>query len=153
MNYRPAIRSPSVTKLKIRLGDYLALSRYEQALHIVELLDQDTGSGLRNGINRFQVLLEGLGLKLELEEPQKKVLFEFQMVRNNLAHRNGVVDRRLLESCPWLGVKLGQSVKVSRRMLNTYSDVAGATLLNLLYSTGDIYGINLRRGTAPKSNT
>jgi hypothetical protein len=141
---RQAMRSASVARLKVRLGDYLALSRNEQALHIIELLDQDTGSGLRQGINRFQGLLKGLGLEFELDDAQQKTLFEFQMIRNNLAHRNGLVDQRLRQACPWLGLKLGQPVKVSRRMLIAYSDVGGTMLLNLLYCAGDTYGLDLR---------
>jgi hypothetical protein len=115
--HRPAIRSPSVAKLKVRLGDYVTLSRHEQALHIVEILDQEIGSGLRNGINRFEGLLDGLGLKFNLNEESKKNLFEFQMIRNNLAHRNGLVDQKLWQACPWIGLKIGQPVKVSRKII------------------------------------
>jgi hypothetical protein len=144
VSYPPALRSPSVAKLRVRLGDYVSLSRYEQALHIVELLDQDTASGLRSGVNRFRGLLDGFDLKIEIDDDQQKHLFEFQMVRNNLAHRNGVVDQRLRQACPWMDLKLGETLKVSRSMLYSYAGVGGAILLSLLYSAGDIHGIDLR---------
>lgn len=150
VSHRPAIRSLAVAKLKVRLGDYISLSRYEQALHIVELLDQDTVS--RSGINRFQALLEGFELRFELDEGQQKSLFEFQMVRNNLAHRNGLVDQRLRQSCPWLGLKLGEPLRVSRTMLYYYSGVGGAMLLSLLYCVGDIYGVELRVGRSTEQD-
>lgn len=149
VSHRPAIHNPSVAKLKVRLGDYVTLSRHEQALHIVELLDQETGSGLRNGVNRFEGLLDGLGLRFNLNEESKKTLFEFQMIRNNLAHRNGLVDQRLQKSCPWIGLKLGQPVKISRKMLLSYSNVGGEMLLSLLFYVGDKYGVELRAATSP----
>lgn len=152
VTYRPAIKSPAIARLKVRLGDYLALSRFEQALHIIELLDQDTGSGLKSGVNRFKGLLDSVGLQFDIDEEQKKKLYEFQMIRNNLAHRNGVVDQRLRQSCPWLGFKLGQRVRVSQNMVVDYSSIGAAMLLSLLYYAGDVYGLDLREVASPSDH-
>lgn len=141
---RAAIRAPAVSKLKVRLGDYIGLSRHEQALHIIELMEQDTGAGLRSGVNRFQSLLLPFGFDINLDDEKARDIYEFQMVRNNLAHRNGLVDQRMRQACPWLKLKLGQPLHVTHGMIFRFARVGQDILLDLLYQAGDRYDLELR---------
>lgn len=144
MHRREAISVPAVQKLRVRLGDYLQLSKFEQAHLLVELLEQDLASPLKRGATRFESLLEPFNLTFPLPSGCGQTLFELQQVRNAIAHRNGRADRRLRTDCPWLKLKLNQPIHVSHQMLRAYAEASGQYLLCLLYRIGDVYGHNLR---------
>lgn len=134
-----------VQKLKIRLGDFLQLSKSDQAYHIVELLEQDTSSSLKKGVNRFESLLATFGLSGDVPEICSRNLFELQQLRNAIVHRNGVVDRKLKTACPWLKLKLGQRVLVDSTTLQRHSESTFKYLLIILYRVGDLYQLDLRQ--------
>lgn len=143
--HRPAsMNAPAVHRLRVRLGDYLQLTRFEQARFLVDLLEQDLAPPSKQGVARFNGLLEVVGLTVAIEEEKARRLFELHRVRNNLAHRNGRVDAKLRSECPWLRQKVGAELKVGRKMVGNYSDAVGSFLLELLYRVGDVYGIDLR---------
>lgn len=146
---KDALTAPSVQRLKVKLGDYLQLSKAEQAHYLVELLEQDLASPLKRGVSRFESLLELFSLGGSLPDGCAKTLFELQQVRNVIAHRNGIADRRLRSECPWLKVKLTQPVPVTREMLNHYFDAAMEYALTVFYRIGDAYGHDLRPEDAP----
>lgn len=143
--HRPSsMRVPTVQKLKVRLGDYIQLSRAEQGLFLVELLEQEIASPLKSGVDRFNTLLETIHIHSTISSERRKSLFELQKVRNNLAHRSGRADRRLIAECPWLKYKVGQQVNVDLTMLRAYFESSAEFLLHLLFNVGDTHGIDLR---------
>jgi hypothetical protein len=144
MNRRDAMSAPAVQKLRVKLGDYLQLRKEEQAYFLIELLEQDLASPLKRGVTRFESLLTPFDLSFALPTGTDKLLFELQQIRNAIAHRNSQADRRLRADCPWLKLKLNEPVRVSRKMLRTYSAAASEFLLAFLYRVGDVYEINLR---------
>ncbi|UYG04954.1 hypothetical protein OCT51_06215 [Halomonas sp. LR3S48] len=157
-----ALTLPQLSKIKIRLGEYLQLSKAEQASYIVELLEQELGSPLKKGVTRFESLLEPFSLSGSLPQGCAQAIFELQQVRNVIAHRNGIADRRLKSACPWLKVRVGHPVNVGGDMLGRYSEASGAYLLEVLYRVGDAHGLDLRASAAqdseavdadPKKNT
>lgn len=143
--HRPAaLKAAAVQRLKVRVGDYLSLTKAEQALFLVQLLEQDLSSPLKRGGARFNSLLEVVGLDVELESEVGRALFELQQVRNNLAHRNGRADARLISECPWLGLKKGEALMISTKMMTSYHNAAGSFLLTVLYKVGDMHGMDLK---------
>lgn len=145
---RPAaIKAAPIQRLKVRLGDYLLLSRREQAQFLVELLEQDLSSPMKQGVTRFNSLLDAIGLSISLPDETTKLIFELHKVRNNLAHRNGTVDATLRNACPWMNFKLGQPLRVTRSMLMNYSNATATVLVELLYRVGDEYGADLRENS------
>jgi len=143
-NRKDALDVPSVRKIKIRWGEFSKLTKIEQADMMVELLNRDISSPLKMGINRFSSLLQPFGLSIEMPDECSNALFELQQIRNNIAHRNGIVDRRLRSNCPHLKFKLNQPVKVSTEMYRRYMNAAAMFHLWTLYRIGDIYGHDLR---------
>lgn len=144
MHRKDALTAPSVQRLKVKLGDYLQLSKAEQAHYLVELLEQDLASRLKRGVSRFESLLEQFSLGGSLPDGCAKTLFELQQVRNVIAHHNGIADRRLRSECPWLKLKLNQPVPVTKEMLNEYFNAAMEYALTVFYRIGDAYGHDLR---------
>lgn len=146
---KSAYQAVALQRLKVRLGEYLQLSKQEQAAYLVELLEQDLASPLKKGTGRFDSLLEPFGINGELPEGCSKTLFELQQVRNVIAHRNGRADRRFKSECPWIKVKLNDPIPVTKAMLHAYSEAAIQYLLAVLFRIGDNHGLNLRPKTAP----
>jgi hypothetical protein len=153
MHRKDALTASAVQRLKVKLGDYLPLSKPEQARYLIELLEQDLASPLKRGMSRFESLLEPFSLGGSLPDGCAKTLFELQQVRNVVAHRNGIADRRLRSECPWLKVKLNQGVPVTREMLNHYFNAAMEYALAVFYRIGDTYGHDLRPKDAPNKAT
>lgn len=149
-----SINSPAVSKIKFRVGDYHTLTRTERAYFLVDALEHEQASALKRGLSRFNNLLEAIGLNCPLPEESRKILYELQQVRNNLAHRNGKCDRKLSMECPWLKLRVGERVTLSSDMMEAYMGVASEFLLLLLWEVGDRFGVDLRaqnRATAAKS--
>jgi hypothetical protein len=142
------LKSGAFPKLKIKLGDYVALTKREQASYIVDLLEQETSSPLKQGINRFEILLDPLGLAGATPDNVTRQIYELQQVRNVIVHQNGRCDRRLRASCPWLKVKLGNQVTVSAPQLDLYAVAVSDYALEVLYRIGDSHGVDLRPSAA-----
>ena len=138
-------QNPSLSKLRIKLGEYDSLSAEERGLYLVTLLEQDMGSSFRLGINRFETLLSCINLSGTVDEACAKAIFELQQVRNLLAHRNGRVDRRIRTACPWLKLKIGQKLCVSSSQFARYHDACMRYAMELMYRVSDAYGQQLRK--------
>lgn len=119
-NIDGAWKVDSVQKLKIRIGDYESLSSSDRCLWVVDQLDQSVGGPLRNGINRFEALLQIFNLDGPFSEEHQKTIFELSQIRHVIVHRSGKVDRKLIEACPWLGYSKGDRVKISNQMWQKY---------------------------------
>lgn len=138
---------PAVQKLKVELGKYIHLSKEEQADYVVELFEAGTPPDLkRRGVDRFEWLLEPLGLSANPGADQRKKLLELQQIRHVVAHRNGIVDRKLLAACPWVQAAPGQPIEVKGEMIARYFQVTAEYALEIFYRVGDIYEVDLRPG-------
>lgn len=151
MHRRDALKTPAVQKLRVRLGEYLQLDKSEQAHLLVEMLEQELGSPLKQGTNRFESLLQPFGLSFQMDADIGRTLFELQQVRNAIAHRNGRTDRRLRSNCPWLKLKINEPIQISRDQIHVYAAAAAEFLLSLLYQVGDLHGIDLRSTEGPST--
>lgn len=141
---RKALHAPAFQRIKVKVGDFQPLNRREKAAFLLDMLEQDTASGLKRGVNRFESLLEPLGLDGRASETTAKWIFELQQVRNSIAHQNGKCDRRLKASCPWLKLKIGQPLTISKHQLQSYSSATVDYALGILYRIGDRHGVELR---------
>ncbi|MGE3487717.1 MAG: hypothetical protein AB7L09_23595 [Nitrospira sp.] len=144
LHRKDALAAPALQRLKVKLGEYLHLTRAEQACYLVELLEQDLSSPLKVGAGRFETLLEPFSLSGQVPADCSKSIFELQQVRNIIAHRNGRADKRFRTACPWIKVKLDKPVHVSGKMLERYLDEAIRYALEVFYRVGDRYGQDLR---------
>jgi hypothetical protein len=122
----------AVKKLKVKLGDYESLEPPERCLWIIDVLDQELGGPLRAGTTRFETLLQPFGFSGSFDNDYGRALFELWQVRNALVHRNGIVDRKLLEACPWLKFSLGVPLYISHSMWMTYQAAVTNYVLELV---------------------
>lgn len=131
-NNPEAWRAEGLKKLKVRLGEYETLDPSVRCLWVVDLLDNEISGPLRTGVTRFECLLHQFGLDGSVDETQSRSLFELSQVRNAIVHNRGRADRRLIESCPWLDLKLGDKVRVSHQMWTGHSAAVAQYVLELI---------------------
>jgi hypothetical protein len=62
----------------------------------------------------------------------RRALYEAQQVRNTLAHRGGVADRRLTDACPWLKLSPGKSFTITHRRFEYYQQAIRLYVINVL---------------------
>jgi hypothetical protein len=133
LTHRPdAWQVEAIKRLKVKLGDFLPLDVNDRALWVVDLLDQEASGPLRNGIMRFESLLQVFGLDGQVPEDCRRSLFELSQIRHVIVHRRGFADRRLMEACPWIGLAAGQRIKISHKMWNKYDAAVGQYVLELI---------------------
>ena len=77
-------------------------------------LEAEFAAGLRNGVERFEVMLKPFGLDGSVPEKLRRDMFEFGQIRNAIVHRGGHVDRQLSNACPWLGFAVGEELPIGR---------------------------------------
>ncbi|MGP8175791.1 MAG: hypothetical protein ACLP7O_14760 [Terracidiphilus sp.] len=150
LSNRPeAWQTEQIGRLKVRVGDYESLSQIDRCLWITDLLDQEVAGPLRNGVSRFECLLQPFGLGGSLPEDIQKQLFELSQIRHVIVHRRSKADKRLLDACSWLPFKLGDRVRVTHGMWTAYDGAVGAYVLELIQRIRVKYGI--RRYVYPTS--
>jgi len=113
LHNEPSARdTDAVRKVRIRLWEYDTMDTAERSLYTIQLLQKEVTGPLTVGVTGFEAQLQLFGLADEVEAELRREIFEASHVRNVLVHRRGVADRRLIQSCPWLGLELGQQVPV-----------------------------------------
>ncbi len=140
----------SVRKIKIRLADYDAMPEEERRFYIIDELEREIGAPLRQGVNRFESLLGLFGLSGEVDEGVRRQLFELSQLRNVIVHRRGVADMKLTESCPWLGLEIGQEVIINSESFHRYFDAACKYESVLLDRVKRIFGVHLDESDASR---
>jgi hypothetical protein len=121
----------SLKKLKGAIIPFVQLNANEQSEQILAILKDTLSSPLKRGVGGFELILDALGYGGSTDADVKKVLFECSQVRNAIIHRGGIADRKLKDSCPWLGVVLGAPIKVSGEDFSLYSLAAVAYVLEI----------------------
>jgi hypothetical protein len=121
MNEPSALQAEGVKKIKIPLSLYDTLSREERYYFVLETLERETQAAFKQGVSRFESLLNIFNLGGTVEDELRATLFEMSNVRNVLVHRRGTADRRLVDACPWLGLKVGEMVVVTPKAFGTYA--------------------------------
>lgn len=142
---RPSsLREYDGPRIRMNVGDLFRLKGTEKARFVVEQIDRETSGPFRAGFARFEHLLRTAQLEVKLEKEHKDALFEFHQVRNCLAHRHGYGDKKLRSECPWLNIKVGEPIPVTREMLAKYFNASSALLAESLFAAGDQFKVDLR---------
>ena len=131
----------STAKLKIPIGEFIGTNEEERPELVLQYLKQELRSSLKQGVGQFESTLEPLGLGGSVHDLLRKVLFELSAVRNVIVHRHERTDRRFLQQCPWMKMKIGEVIEVSDQRFNMYQRAASWYLLQL-HSRSIQFGIN-----------
>lgn len=126
------LRRDEVRRIKGPIAELLSASPVERAEFLANALAQEVKAPLQKGVGRFEALLQAVGLGGKVDRTVRDVLFELLSVRNVLVHRNGRVDARFLENCPWLGHRLGDNLRITAAMSERYRPATIYYLIEIL---------------------
>lgn len=142
LHNKSVLKQDAFQRLRVRVGEYDPLSRREKAQYLVQSLERDTASALKQGVGRFESLLEAIGLSGEVPEKLRKKMFELNKVRNLIAHTSGVVDSDFKASCPWFHGKIGERHRVSSNELTRYHMASIFYAMLIVVRTNFYYGVD-----------
>jgi hypothetical protein len=107
-------------KIRILFVEYESLEKEDRMRYIVSELGRQSSAELKQGINRFEPLLDSVSLNGTISEEMRKACYELWAVRNLIVHRSGIVDRRFVQLCPWLRTKVGRKFRVTLQAYASY---------------------------------
>ncbi len=109
-----------VKKVKVPLADFESLDAQERSYYIIEAIEHHSNVSHQKGVGRFESLLKMFGLGGALEEASRQYILGLQQIRHVIVHRNGFVDKKLCVACPWLKLKIGSKIDITREDLKNY---------------------------------
>lgn len=139
-----ALQREEIQKIKIRFADYQSMTEEERLDYVVRELERDLKVSDRIGTGRFEGLLGGVGLSGPVPKAIQRDLFELYQIRNVLAHRRGLVDKKLAEACPWLRLKVGGEICIDHKGYAKYSRAVSAYAALLIHRSAAYFGVKLR---------
>ena len=83
------------------------------------------------------------GLSGPVDDNVRRDLFELNQIRNAWVHRSGFADRRLVESCPWLNLKVGDAIRIDHKTTERYYNSVMAYALELIVRNGEYFGVDM----------
>lgn len=113
----PVDWSDDITKMKIKLGDWVSLPEDERSEWLVDQLRRTSSSELKAGIGQFETIFDAIGLDGPVDDAIRTVLFQAKALRNVIAHRGGRADARFVNDCSDFGISVGDEVRLSRLQL------------------------------------
>lgn len=132
LNMPGALKIEQVARVKVPLAEFESLDQDERVRLLVHELEDSLRASLKAGTSRFEVLFDTIGLSGQVPSGIKRDLFEMNQVRNVIVHKASVADRRLAESCPWMGVKPGASLRVGKNDMARYDHAVHEYVLSLI---------------------
>ncbi len=120
INQPEALNRATVSKIRIPLSEYERLNKDERMRFLVKDITRSLNADFKMGVDKFEVVLDALGLGGAVNKNRKKILYEVSQVRNILVHRAGIVDRQFKEGCPWVKTPLGSKFKINPKLYNRY---------------------------------
>lgn len=112
---------PAFESLSIPLVPFLNADEQSRDELVLAALQQATKSRLKIGIGKFDSLLDAVGLDGGVPDAVRRAVVELSELRNVLAHRDGICDKRVSQRCPWLHLRAGDRVSISRKQFSAYS--------------------------------
>ncbi|HEY5883907.1 MAG TPA: hypothetical protein VIT88_04430 [Pyrinomonadaceae bacterium] len=141
-NHKKAWNVEAVQKLKIKLADYERAEGDDRFFYVLDRLEQELSSPIKNGVSRFESLLHVFDLSGSVEDDVRRDLFELSQLRNVLVHRSGIADRRFVEACPWLNLKVGEPIKVDHKIFVRHFRAVLCYHIELMLRVREYFGVD-----------
>lgn len=109
-----AIQVPFVT--------FQSLSEEERMHLLYDHYEKAVGANGKQGVKRFERLLEPLGLSGPRSEVVDEGLRELALVRHLLLYKNGIVDKSFIDACPWYASQLGRRLAIPPETFDHYNE-------------------------------
>lgn len=119
-----------IAKLSGPVLPFVGASSEEQAAVLADMVWRSASPPLP-GVQRFDWLLERIGLAGETHTVIVEITRELSEVRHCVVHRGGQADQKLLRLCPWLQISVGEKLPSTLQRFWYYRTAAYAYILGL----------------------
>jgi hypothetical protein len=132
-----------IKSLEVEVGLYESLDEEEKYLYLADLYEKETLARRSNGVNRFENILDPIGLSGPVPEKIKKNIYTMQQIRHCIVHRASIADKKLLDDCPYLDVDIGEKIPVSR---SSFKYMFGSSMiyLTLIIRVQEDFGVDMK---------
>ena len=121
VNEPSTLEKDDFAKAKIPLAKYELLEKEERMRFLLSDVQRTQISGIAQGVNTFENVLQVFDLAGPVEEGVRTGLWELNHVRNVIVHRDSRADLRLIQACPSINLKVGDRVFVTHERYDYYS--------------------------------
>lgn len=143
VNEPDLLRDKAFAKMRVSLAQFELLEREERMRLLLAELGRGEGAARTTGVDSFEALLDCFNLSGPVSPDTKKSIWEMNHVRNVIVHRGSLADRRLVEACPWMNLKLGDRLTVAHDQLEHYGGVLCDYALSITYRLGERYDVDI----------
>ena len=98
-------QSENILKIRISISEFAELDIEGRMRLIVGAISRDRNLRFSRGVGQFEPLLNSIGLGGSVPEDMTRAILEAQQMRHVIVHCGSVVDKDLVERCPWLDLK------------------------------------------------
>lgn len=126
-----------LASIQVPYALFRSLSEEEQLEFLYDQYEKRLGAGSKPGVKRFECLLEPLGFSGPRSEVVDDGIYELAQVRHLLLHRNGVVDKKFTEACPWYASQLGRKLTLTPEMFDHYNNAVMEYISILMKRLGE----------------
>lgn len=123
--------------IQVPYAAFRSLSEEEQWAYLYDQYEKAVGAGLKQGVRRFESLLEPLGFSGPRNEAVDDVIYELAQVRHLLLHQGGLVDKKFTEACPWYASQLGRKLTITPEMFDNYNHAVMEYIAILMKRIGE----------------
>jgi len=128
---------PELRNVRVRVAEYESFEGEDRMRYLVNILERELAASLKPGTGRFECLLSPFGISPQVSEDDRRSINELAAVRNVIVHRAGIADDRLLKLCPWLSLKIGDTVLVGRVTFERYVRATSEYAVAIIQAAGD----------------
>jgi hypothetical protein len=140
LNEPDVLKKEVFAKIRVPLVDFETKDKEERMRFLIAELGRNLGR--KNGVDAFEVLLQQFDLSGDIDEEVRKLIWQTHHLRNVLVHRASRADRRLVEGCPWLQLKINDPVSISHEMLGRCGRAITDYVLTVTHRLGKRYGVD-----------
>jgi hypothetical protein len=140
LNEPDILRKDTFAKIKVSLADFESRDKEERMRFLISEIDRTLAR--KNGIDAFEGLLQHFDLSGEVDDEVRKLIWQMHHIRNVIVHRASRADRRLVEACPWLSLKVNDIVVVSDSMLRELAMATAKYGLTVIHRLGKRYDVD-----------
>lgn len=132
VSHPSSLSIPEFKNIRVRVAEYESFEGEDRMRFLLGIIEREFAASLKPGVGRFECLLRPFGIVTTISEDVRRDLNELAAVRNVIVHRASIADARLIDLCPWLGLKRGELITIGRIAFDRYvraaSDYAAAII-------------------------
>jgi hypothetical protein len=126
-------------RVQVSLAEYFEYGQTDMLAIAASRMMQDRRLAHMSGIERFEAIVEAVGIRGLIDADTRRTLIELQQVRNVLVHRSGIADDRFTRVCPWMDVTPGQRLSVGENEYGMYAASVSSFVMNLMLRSNDLF--------------